>query len=140
LVAGLQTGSASLVNGAATVLTANAMDVRGNMLVTGQTFTPAANGGIPATINDVNTAGTVFNDATTKLIGGVYSGNQASIVNDLNATQTGLKNAIVNQSITGKALQDVNHVNTILAQESALVGGIDTANPDISQGIGASTG
>ena len=129
LIAGLQTGNASLANGAASVLTANAMDVRGNMLVTGQTFTAAANGGIPATINDVNTAGAVFNDATTKLIGGVYSGNQASIVNDLNAVQTGLKNAVANQAITGNALQDVNHVNTILAQESALVGGINTANP-----------
>lgn len=129
LIAGLQTGNASLVNGAASVLTANAMDVRSNMLVTGQTFAPAANGGIPATINDVNTAGIVFNDAATKLIGGVYSGNQASIVNDLNAVQTGLKNAITSQAITGNALQDVNHVNTLVAQESALVSGINTANP-----------
>src|SRR5712672_1712940 len=76
LITGLETGNADLVNGAAGVLQANANDVRGNMLVTGDTFTPAPNGGIPAFIDTVNVAGLVFDDAMTKLIGGVYSGNQ----------------------------------------------------------------
>ncbi len=66
-------------------------DVRSNMLANGDTFTPAANGGIPTSIQTVHDAGIVFNDAMTKLIGGVYSGNQTSIVNDLNATKMGLQ-------------------------------------------------
>ena len=94
LITGLQTGNADLVNGAAAVLVGNAADVRSNMLANGDTFTAAPNGGIPANIHTVHDAGIVFNDAMTKLIGGVYSGNQTSIVNDLNATKMGLQNAI----------------------------------------------
>jgi len=132
LITGLQTGNADLVNGAAAVLMANAGDVRGNMLANGlgpdgQPFVPAPNGGIPDDINTVNVAGLVFNDSMTKLIGGVYSGNQQSIVNDLNATATGLQNAIANQGITGHALHDVNQVIALLGQEAALVGKINTA-------------
>ena len=129
LITGLETGNADVVNGAASVLQANAQDVRGNMLVQGDNFTPAPNGGIPANIDTVNVAGVVFDDAMTKLVGGVYSGNQTSIVNDLNATATGLQNAIANQGITGHALHDINHVISLLGQESSLVAGIDTANP-----------
>src|SRR5215472_13908651 len=134
LITGLQTGNAGLVNGAADVLMANAGDVRSNMLANGlgpdgQPVVPAPNGGFPDQINTVNAAGLVFNDSMTKLIGGVYSGNQQSIVDDLNATQTGLQNAITNQGITGLALLDVNHVIALLGQEASLVGGIDTAAP-----------
>jgi hypothetical protein len=134
LITGLQTGNADLVNGAAAVLMANASDVRGNMLENGlgpdgQPFVPAPNGGIPDHIDTVNVAGLVFNDSMTKLIGGVYSGNQQSIVNDLNATETGLQNAITNQGITGLALGDVQHVIGLLGQEASLVGHIDTASP-----------
>ena len=129
LITGLQTGNADLVNGAATVLTQNAADVRGNMLAIGDTFTPAPNGGIPDVINTVHDAGTVFNDAMTKLIGGVYSGNQTSIVNDLNATKTGLQNAITEQGITGQSLQNVQKVMGLLDKEAGLVSSIDTANP-----------
>jgi len=95
----------------------------------GQPFVPAPNGGIPDNIDTVNVAGLVFNDSMTKLIGGVYSGNQESIVNDLNATATGLQNAITNQGITGHALHALNHAIALLGQESSLVGGIDTAAP-----------
>jgi hypothetical protein len=129
LIHGLESGNADLIKGAADVLIANANDVRGNMLATGDSFTPAPNGGIPDQIDTVNVAGLVFNDSMTKLIGGVYSGNQQSIVNDLNATQTGLQNAVTNQGITGHALLDVNHVIALLGQEASLVGGIDTAAP-----------
>jgi len=134
LITGLETGNADLVNGAAAVLMANANDVRGNMLANGlgpdgQPFVPAPNGGIPDNIDTVNVAGLVFNDAMTKLIGGVYSGNQQSIVNDLNATSAGLQNAVTNQGITGHALNDINHVISLLSQEASLVGGIDTATP-----------
>src|SRR5215468_6354548 len=129
LITGLQTGNADLINGASAVLVANANDVRGNMLVAGDTFTPAPNGGIPDNINSVNVAGAVFDDAVTKLLGGVYSGNKTSIVNDLNATQTGLHNAIADQNITGSALHDIDHVISLLGQESTLVSGINTASP-----------
>jgi hypothetical protein len=129
LIKGLQTGDANLVKGAASVLMANANDVTGNMLQSGQTFTAAPNGGIPANIQDVHAAGLVFNDAVTKLIGGVYAGNQQSIVNDLNATATGLQNAATAQGISGQALKDLQHVVSLLGQESSLVGGINTAAP-----------
>jgi hypothetical protein len=129
LVKGLETGDAKLIDGAAAVLTANAQDVRGNMLANGDTFTPAPNGGIPDVVNTVHDAGAVFNDAMTKLIGGVYSGNQQSILNDLAATKTGLQNAITEQDITGKALNHVNQVIGLLDKEASLVASIDTANP-----------
>ena len=103
LVTALQNKDANLVNGAADVLTANANDVQGNMLTQqAQQATPvtsAPNGGIPANIQNVHIAGLVFNDAVTKLLGGVYAGNQQSIVNDLNATATGLQNAATAQGI-----------------------------------------
>ena len=134
LITGLETGNGDLVNGAGAVLMGNASDVRSNMLANGlgpdgQPFVPAPNGGIPDNIDTVNVAGLVFNDSMTKLIGGVYSGNQESIVNDLNATATGLQNAITNQGITGHALHALNHAIALLGQESSLVGGIDTAAP-----------
>jgi hypothetical protein len=129
LILGLQHGDANLVNGAISVLTANAADVRSNMLVQGDTFVPPPNGGIPTFIDTVHDAGIVFNDAMTKLIGGVYTGNQQSILNDLNATKTGLQNTITDQGLTGHALHDINHVISLLGQEASLVAGIDTMTP-----------
>jgi hypothetical protein len=129
LINGLQTGNADLVTGAAAVLMANGADVRGNMLATGDAFTPAPNGGIPTFIDTVHDAGLVFDDAMTKLVGGVYSGNQASIVNDLNATKTGLENTITDQGLTGQALHDIQHVISLLGQESSSVAGVNTAAP-----------
>jgi hypothetical protein len=99
------------------------------MLATGDTFTPAPDGGIPTSIDTVHVAGLVFDDAMTKLVGGVYSGNQTSIVNDLNATKAGLQNAITDQGLTGQALHDIQHVISLLGQESSLVSGINTAAP-----------
>jgi hypothetical protein len=134
MITGLQTGNADLVNGGAEVLMGNAVDVRTNMLANGlnadgQVPVPVVNGGIPDVINTVSVAGQVFDDAMTKLVGGVYSGNQQSILNDLAATKTGLQNAITEQGITGHALKDINHVISLLDQESSLVTGIDTAAP-----------
>jgi hypothetical protein len=129
MISGLQTGNADLVNGGAEVLIANANDVRGNMLTQGDTFTPAPNGGIPDFIDTVHDAGVVFNDAMTKLVGGVYSGNQQSILNDLAATKTGLQNTITDQGLTGHALHDVQRVIGLLEHESQLVSSIDPANP-----------
>jgi len=129
LITGLQTGNADLVDGAAAVLTANAADVRGNMLVSGDSFTPAPNFGIPTVIDTVHDAGVVFDDAVTKLLGGVYSGNQKSILADLNATNTGLQNTITDHGLTGHALNDVQNVISLLEQESNLVAGTSTSAP-----------
>ena len=109
MVTELETGNADLVNGAAEVLKANAVDVRTNMLANGlnadgEPFVPVPNGGIPGEIHTVKVAGLVFDDAMTKLLGGVYAGNQQSIVNDLNAAKAGLQNAIIDEGLTGRAL------------------------------------
>ena len=45
-----------------------------------------------------------------KLISGVNSGNQTSIVNDLNATKVGLQNAVTAQELTGRTLQNAENV------------------------------
>src|SRR5258706_9635750 len=100
LIQGLQSGNAGQVKAAAEVLSANAADVAGNMLGIGQT-PPPKTGGIPDHIDSFAQAGTVFNDATSKLIGGVYDGtnndgNRKSIIADLTATPTGLKDLLVN--------------------------------------------
>jgi hypothetical protein len=110
----LQNHDAALVNGAA--LMGNAGDVRTNMMTqTDMPATPPPNFGIPDVVNDVHTAGIVFNDAVTKLIGGVYDGNQASIVADLNATAMGLQNAATTQGISGQALKDLQHVVSLVS-------------------------
>ena len=121
LVTGLQHGDAAMVNAAAEVLQANAADVRGNMLASGDTYTPPVNGGIPLNIDTIQVAGQVFNDAVTKLIGGVNPQTQASVVKDLNAVIDGLHNAIANEHITGQALNDVNKIVKILTQDVNLV-------------------
>lgn len=98
LIQALQTGDADQVQAAANVLAANAADVAGNMLGIGDAPTPAGNG-IPEQIDTFAQAGSVFNDATTKLIGGVYDGaqndgNRQSIVDDLTATREALSGLI----------------------------------------------
>jgi hypothetical protein len=137
LVTGLTNHDANLINGAASVLMANANDVRGNMLVTGQTATAATP---PPAADSIHNGGLFFNDAATKLIGGVYSGNQASIVSDLNNAATGVQADIANQHLTGKALADATKVIGLLGQEAGLVGGIDTANPTPVSHVNAKIG
>src|SRR5258707_11633013 len=99
------------------------------MLTQGKTFTPPPKSCIAANIETVQDAGAVFDDAVTKLIGGVYSGNQQSILDDLNAAQTGLHAAITNEGITGDSLNNINHVLSLLGQEASWVGSINTASP-----------
>jgi hypothetical protein len=77
----------------------------------------------------VHDAQVAFHDAMAKLISGVNSGNQTSIVNDLNATKVGLQNAVTAQELTGRTLQNAEKVMYLLDKEAALVGSIDTANP-----------
>jgi hypothetical protein len=126
LVTGLMNGDANLINGAASVLMANAADVRGNMLVTNQVPVPPTP---PPAADSVHNAGLFFDDAATKLIGGVYSGNQASIVSDLHNAATGVQADIAAQPLTGQALTDAQHVVALLGMEAGAVAGINTANP-----------
>lgn len=136
IVNGLLTQNVDLVNGAAEVLTQNAQDVAGNML-TMPGYVPVPNGGIPDVVDTVYLAGSVFNDAVTKLIGGVYGasvapngttipGNQQSILNDLAAVKDGLLSAVDTQDITGKDLKTINKIVDLLDKESALVSAVDT--------------
>jgi len=121
MIKGLQSGDASLVNAAAEVLQGNANDVRGNMLASGDTYVPPVNGGIPLDIKTVQVAGQVFNDAITKLIGGISPANQTSVVNDLKAVADGLTAAITNENLTGKALKDANKIIEMVTKDAAIV-------------------
>ncbi len=123
LIDGLQTGNVDKVHAAAEVLAANAADVAGNMLGIGQAPPAAMGKGIPAHFDTLAQVGTVFNDATAKLVGGVYSGNQQSIHNDLTATQQGLQQLLTDHpdQFQGKSADQVNKIVGLLGQELKLV-------------------
>jgi hypothetical protein len=122
----------TLINGAAQVLTQNAADVSGNnqfmgidigtgLPVPAPTPAPAA--------DSTHNGGLFFDDAATKLVGGVYSGNQASIVSDLHNASAGVQADIAAQPLTGQALTDAQHVIGLLGAEAGAVAGINTVNP-----------
>ena len=121
LIDGLQTGNADKVSAAAQVLVANSQDVVSNMLGLGQTPPAATGNGIPDNITTIAQAGTVFNDATTKLIGGVYDGNRQSIHDDLTATQQGLNNVIAQGQLDQGALKDANRIVGLIGDELKIV-------------------
>jgi hypothetical protein len=134
LIHGLQSANAGEVQAAANVLAANAADVAGNMLGLGAT-PPPPSGGIPAHIDTFAQAGTVFNDATARLIGGVYDGlnndgNRKAIVNDLTATKAGLEalGAQHPEQFQGGAAHQLLTIETLLGKEIAAVQGSGT-NP-----------
>ena len=126
IVNGLNANDANLINGAADVLAANAADVRTNMLVTDQVPNPP---NPPPAADSVHNAGLFFDDAATKLIGGVYAGNQASIVSDLRNAAAGVQADVNAQNLTGDALRHANTVIGLLNHEATLVSNVDTANP-----------
>lgn len=130
LIHGLQTGDAGEVKAAANVLAANAADVAGNMLGIGDTPVPTGNG-IPAQFESFAQAGAVFNDATTKLIGGIYDGvqndgNRQSILADLNATRTGLSDLLTAHP---EQFQDAagHHVQQIVSLLGKEIGAVEAA-------------
>jgi hypothetical protein len=138
LIHGLRTGDAGEVKAASNVLAANAADVAGNMLGIGDATAPTGNG-IPAHIDTFAQAGAVFNDATTKLIGGVYDGtqndgNRQSILNDLNATRTGLSDLLTAhpEEFQGAAGRHVQHIVSLLGKE---IGAVEVAGSE-SHGAG----
>ena len=126
----------NIVSSTAAALSANTSDVQGHVLTQVNSLTPDSS----ASIDTVHDAGLVFNDAMAQLIG-VVSGNQDSIINDLIATAVGLQNAVTDQEITGHALDDINHIISLLGQEASLVGDVgtelsasaDTVNGQINQ-------
>ena len=126
LIDGLQTGNADEVKAAASVLAANAADVAGNMLADGAT--PSTGNGIPDHFDTFAQAGAVFNDATTKLIGGVYSGNQQSIHDDLTATRAGLSQLLADHpdQFQGAANKHVQQILSLLDKE---IGAVDGTGP-----------
>lgn len=142
LIHGLQTGNANEVQAAANVLAANAADVSGNMLAFDQTPGPKVSG-IPDHITSFAQAGTVFNDATTKLIGGAYDGtandgNRASIIADLTATHDGLQGLLQTNAadFTGSSGRHVQTIIDDLAKEIAAVQSAGTGVLDTNR-IGA---
>ena len=123
LIHALQAGDADQVQAAANVLAANAADVAGNMLGIGDTPMPTGNG-IPQHIDTFAQAGSVFNDATTKLIGGVYDGtqndgNRQSIINDLTAARDGLAGLLQAhpEEFQGAAGNHAQKIVTLLGKE-----------------------
>ena len=132
LIEGLQTGNVGLVRAAADVIAANAQDVAGNMLGIGDD-PPELGNGIPAVVNSVALAGTVFNDATTKLVGGVYDGNRQSIHDDLVATRTGIQSVLMAGELDGRSEAHAQKVVNMLGRELAIVD-----NPDAGAGAAAS--
>ena len=135
LIDGLQTGNTDKVHAAAEVLVANAADVASNMLGVGDPV-PVINNGIPDHINTFAQAGTVFNDATTKLVGGVYDGNRQAIHNDLAATQQGLKDLVAEHpdQFQGKALNDVNRIMGLIGNELQIIDDVN-AGPNAAHRI-----
>ena len=135
LIDGLQTGNGDKVHAAAEVLAGNSADVASNMLGIGDPV-PVIGNGIPDHIDTFAQAGVVFNDATAKLVGGVYDGNRASIHNDLTAAEQGIKDLVANNpdDFQGKTGTHANKIVSLLEKELSLVDNVD-AGPDAATQI-----
>ncbi|MEZ5815479.1 MAG: hypothetical protein R3D44_00155 [Hyphomicrobiaceae bacterium] len=126
LIEGLKTSDAKLVGAAAEVLVANAQDVAGNMLGIGDD-PPDVGNGIPNVIDTFAVAGQVFNDATARLVGGIYDGNaefggnRQAIHDDLTAAQQGVQNVLDAGGFDGRAEAHAKRVVDLIGRELALV-------------------
>lgn len=116
MIDGLLHADVAKVKAAAEVMSANAADVAGNMLGVGDDPPPVANP-IPANIDTLAVAGQVFNDATTKLIGGIYDGNRQSIHDDLTATREAVVGLLNEGKFDGQAKIDAQRVAALLGAE-----------------------
>ena len=137
LIDGLNSANADKVHAAAEVLVANAADVAGNMLGIGQP--PVVTGtGIPDHVDTFAQAGAIFNDATTKLIGGVYDGNRQSIHADLTATQQGITDLLAQHpdQFQGQAGVDAHRIVALLSHELQIVDNVN-AGPHAPSAINA---
>ena len=116
MIDGLLHSDVQMVKAAAEVMSANAADVAGNMLGIGDDPPPVTNP-IPANIESLAVAGQVFNDATTKLIGGLYDGNRQSIHDDLTATRQAVIGLLDDGKFEGQAKADAQKIAALLGAE-----------------------
>ncbi|MEZ5853863.1 MAG: hypothetical protein R3D67_03620 [Hyphomicrobiaceae bacterium] len=128
----MQTGNTQLVHAAADVMAANAEDVAGNMLGIGDD-PPDSGSGIPDVVDPIAVAGTVFNDATAKLIGGVYDGNRQSVHDDLVATQQGFASVLETGELTGRSAAHAQKVVDLIGRELALIDNVDAGPGSAAQ-------
>jgi hypothetical protein len=128
MIDSLQHGNFAEAQASGAVLVANAMDVNGNNLAFGATPIPSPGTGIPATFDTFAQVGAVFNDATVKLIGGIYdnsvTNNHAGIVADLTATSLGLQQVTTAHPalFTPGALGDVISMEGLINTEIKAIG------------------
>jgi hypothetical protein len=137
LIQGLQTGNADLIQAAATALADNAADVSGNNHALGSPPSPAPVA--PADQPHANLAqiGAIFDDASTMMIGGIWSGNKSAIQADLQATQSDLQGLIkahpdLFQGLTGIHAETIVHQLNLEMQAVKNVGVDPTAPKEIS--------
>src|SRR5205085_8348453 len=122
------------VTAAAQILTSNASDVSGNNLPLGG-VAPVTGNGIPTHFTSFGQVGTVFNDATTKLVGGVFNAgpgsltNSTSITADLTAVNNGLHEVVAANpaTFTGTTLSHVFDSEAILGKEITAVAAVANA-------------
>lgn len=125
LIDGLETGNADKVRAAAEVLANNAADVAGNMLGIGDDPPAPTGNGIPDQIESFAQAGTIFNDATSKLIGGVYDGNRQSVHDDLTAARQGIVDLLAQDQFDGRSEARVNRIVDLLGRELKIIDNAD---------------
>jgi hypothetical protein len=115
LIHGLQTGNANLVNDAAQALAANAADFSGNNHALGSPPSPTPVPPADQPADNFAEIGAIFNDATTMMVGGIWSGNKASVLADLKVTQSDLKELIDDHSDLFQGLTGI-HADVIVHQ------------------------
>jgi hypothetical protein len=137
LIQGLQTGNADLIQAAATALAADAADVSGNNHALGSSPSPTPVA--PADQPHANLAqiGAIFDDASTTLIGGIWSGNKSGVLADLQATQSDLQGLIkahpdLFQGLTGIHAETIVHQLNLEMQAVKNVGVDPTAPKEIN--------
>jgi hypothetical protein len=139
LIDGIDHGNLAETQAAAAALAQNASDVNGNNVPLGTT-PPVIPSGIPTTFTSFGQVGTVFNDATTKLIGGIYhsgtSTNSTSVLADLNAVDSGLQQVTTADpgAFNAKALADITKMEKLINTEITAINSVGT-DPNAAQHI-----
>jgi hypothetical protein len=137
LIQGLQAGNSDLVQAAATALANNAADVSGNNHALGSPPSPAPVAPADQPHGNLAQIGAIFDDASTQLIGGIWSGNKSAILADLHVTQTDLQGLIKDhpdlfQGLTGIHAETIVHQLNLEMQAIKNVGADPTAAKEVS--------
>ncbi len=135
LIAAVQKNDLALATAAAHELASNADDVLGNTTSVGEA-TPSA----PTEVGpsgDFATLGSIFDDATVQLVGGISPANKTAVLSDLALVQTGLETYLAGHSdlqhnATGLHIQEVIGQ---LSLETSYINGQATAGAWIPKGI-----